>query len=49
VTTADGKEYEFRGVLEKWQDRLARALTARGRQIYTVPDGIAVTPRITPE
>ena len=49
VTTADGTEYEFRGIMEKWQDRLARALTARGHQIYTVPDGIAVTLRVTPE
>src|SRR6266567_5524598 len=49
VTTADGTEYEFRGIMEKWQAHLARALTARGRQVHAGPEGIAVTPLVTPE
>jgi hypothetical protein len=49
VTTADGAEYEFRGIMEKWQAHLARALTARGRQVRTAPEGITVTPLVTPE
>jgi hypothetical protein len=44
VTAADGTEYEFRGTMGKWQAHLARALTARGRQVHTGPDGIMVTP-----
>ena len=28
VTTADGTEYKFDGLMEQWHDHLARALTA---------------------
>ena len=44
VTTADGTEYEFRGTMEKWQARLADALTARGCGVHPALDGIMVTP-----
>ena len=44
VTTADGPEYEFRGTMEKWQDHLAGALTARGCGVHPAVDGIMVTP-----
>ena len=33
VTTADGTEYKFDGLMEQWHDRLARALTAHGREV----------------
>jgi hypothetical protein len=49
VTTADGMEYGFRGTTQKWQGHLARALTARGREVYTVHDSITVMPRISAE
>jgi hypothetical protein len=42
-------EYEFRGMTEKWQGHLARALTARGREVHTAVEGIAVMPRVRPE
>jgi hypothetical protein len=44
VTTADGTEHEFRGTMEKWQARLADALTARGCGVHPALDGIMVTP-----
>ena len=47
VTTADGIEYEFRGTMEKWQDYLTAALTARGCGVYPAVDGITVTPPST--
>jgi hypothetical protein len=47
VTTADGTEYEFRGTMEKWQDHLSDALTARGCGVYPAIDGIMVTPPST--
>jgi len=47
VTTADGTEYTFRGTMEKWQGHLARALTARGREVYEVHDAITVMPQVT--
>jgi hypothetical protein len=49
VTTADGAEHEFRGMTEKWQGHLARALTARGREVYTVQDAITVMPQVMGE
>ena len=49
VTAADGTESEFRGTMEKWQAHLARALTARGRQVHTGPEGSMVTSQLTPE
>ena len=30
VTTADGTEYKFDGLMEQWHDHLARALAAHG-------------------
>jgi hypothetical protein len=47
VTTADGTEYEFRGTMEKWQDYLSDALTARGCGVHPAVDGIMVTPPST--
>jgi len=49
VTTADGSEYEFRGKMDGWQATLADALTVRGRDVQVTPEGVAVTPRPTPE
>ncbi len=49
VTTADGVEYGFHGIMEKWQAHLARALTARGRQVHTVPEGITVALHVAGE
>jgi hypothetical protein len=42
-------KYGFRGTTQKWQGHLARALTARGREVYTVHDSITVMPRISAE
>ena len=48
VTTADGSEYEFRGIMNGWQAAIAGALTVRGRDVHVTPQGIAVTPQATP-
>ena len=48
VTTADGAEYEFRGMMDGWQAAIAGALTVRGRDVHVTPQGIAVTPQATP-
>ena len=48
VTTADGAEYEFRGMMAGWQAAIAGALTARGRDVHPTPQGITVTPQPTP-
>ena len=34
VTTADGTEYRFDGLMEQWQGPLAGALAARGREVH---------------
>ena len=47
VTTADGTEHEFRGTMEKWQDYLSDALTARGCGVYPAVDGVMVAPPST--
>ena len=47
VTTADGTEYKFDGLMEQWQDHLARALTAHGRQVCIAPGTITVMPWAT--
>ena len=44
VTTADGAQYGFGVKLDKWSADLANALTARGREVHTTPQGMAVTP-----
>ena len=44
VTTADGTEYKFDGLMEQWHDRLARALTAHGREVHIAPETITVMP-----
>src|SRR5207249_10874500 len=36
VTTADGAEYEFRGMMAGWQADIADALTVRGREVHAV-------------
>ena len=48
VTTADGTEYKFDGLMEQWHDHLARALTAHGREVYVEAETITVLPCITP-
>jgi hypothetical protein len=44
VTTAEGAEYGFGVKLDKWSIDLTNALTARGREARTTPQGMAVTP-----
>jgi hypothetical protein len=46
VTTADGAEYEFRGMLAGWQAAIAGALTLRGREVHAVHDVITVMPQV---
>jgi len=48
VTTVDGAEYEFRGMLNGWQAALADTLTVRGREVQVTPQGITVTPQALP-
>jgi len=48
VTTADGAEYEFRGMLNGWQAALADTLTVGGRDVQVTPQGITVTPQALP-
>jgi hypothetical protein len=47
VTTADGTEYRFRGMTDKWHDHLASALTAHGREVHVAPESITVLPWAT--
>jgi hypothetical protein len=44
VTTVDGTEYRFNGLMEQWQSRLADALTARGREVHVESETITVMP-----
>jgi hypothetical protein len=44
VTTADGAQYGFGVKLDRWSADLANALTARGCEVRTTPQGLAVTP-----
>ena len=46
VTTADGAEYEFRGMMAGWQAAIADALTVRGREVHAVRDVITVRPQV---
>ena len=46
VTTADGVEYEFRGMMNGWQAAIAGALTVRGREVHAVRDVITVMPQV---
>jgi hypothetical protein len=46
VTTADGAEYEFRGMMAGWQAAIADALTVRGREVHAVRDVITVMPQV---
>ena len=46
VTTADGAEYEFRGMMAGWQAAIADALTVRGREVRVVRDVITVMPQV---
>jgi hypothetical protein len=48
VTTVDGAEYEFRGMLNGWQAALADTLTVRGRDVQVTPQGITVTSQALP-
>ena len=43
VTTAGGAQYRFSLKLERWSADLANALTARGREVRTTPQGMTVT------
>jgi hypothetical protein len=47
VTTADGTEYRFCGLADKWHDHLASALTAQGREVHVAPESITVLPWAT--
>ena len=47
VTTADGTEYKFDGLMEQWRDHFARALAARGREVHVAPETITVMPWAT--
>jgi hypothetical protein len=47
VTTADGTEYRYCGLADKWHDRLASALTAQGREVHVAPESITVLPWAT--
>lgn len=47
VTTADGLEYEFRGMMDGWQATIAGALTVRGHEVHAVHDVITVMPQVT--
>ena len=49
VTTTDGTEYAFRGLMDRWHTHLAQALTAHGREIHTEPENITVMPWATLE
>lgn len=42
VTTADGTEYGFGGLMEQWPSYLADALTARGREVHVESETITV-------
>jgi hypothetical protein len=44
VTTADRAQYRFGVKLDKWSADLASALTARGRDVRTTREGMAITP-----
>lgn len=46
VTTADGAEYEFRGMMAGWQAAISDALTVRGREVHAVRDVITVMPQV---
>jgi hypothetical protein len=48
VTTTDGSEYRFGGVMQQWRDHLAKALSAHGREVYVEAETITVMPCITP-
>jgi hypothetical protein len=43
ATTADGAQYEFGVKLNRWSADLANAMTARGWEVRTTPQGMAVT------
>jgi hypothetical protein len=47
VTTADGTEYRFDGLMEQWHAHLATALTAHGREVHVAPETITVMPWAT--
>jgi hypothetical protein len=47
VTTTDGTEYRFDGLMEQWQDQLAQALTAHGREVHVESGTITVMPWAT--
>jgi hypothetical protein len=47
VTTADGTEYRFDGLMEQWHAHLVKALTARGREVHIAAETITVMPWAT--
>ena len=49
MTTVDGEEYEFRGMMAGWQAAIAGALTVRGREVHAVRDVITVMPQVAGE
>ena len=46
VTTADGAEYEFRGMMAGWPAAIAGALTVRGHEVQAERDVITVMPQV---
>jgi hypothetical protein len=44
VTTMYGAQYEFGVKLDRWSADLANALTARGCEVRTIPQGMVVIP-----
>lgn len=48
VTTAARAEYRFGVKLGKWSAGLASALTARGHEVRTTPQGLAIAPAHNP-
>ena len=47
VTTADGTEYKFDGLMEQWRAHLVTVLTARGREIHVESETVTVMPWAT--
>ncbi len=48
VTTMDGAAYGFSVKLDKWSADLTSALTARGREARTTPEGMAIATAANP-
>lgn len=49
VTAAGGAQYGFGVKLNKWSTDLTNALTARGHEVRTTPQGMTITPAPNPK